>query len=252
MNIFVETRVAPKIIFEKEDPILMAGEIALEKELSGARMGDGVNPWSKLSVLEVPKDTLDKWYTLINSATNSHLVTLPDINFAYTTVNIDSNPLIEETIDVIIRNKNYFSLLETSSQNINNHYDTLTVDNSEITDFLFFTDPNYEKIDRISSLGFVGKTQNETRYYLLEDKNAQDNIKILQTSLSEVVSTLSAVNDKIFNEQNGILKYLKPYVYNNESKKAESGLVPEYSGVLHSDYFLNVSGQWKAVPLHGG
>lgn len=252
MNIFVETRVAPKIIFEKEDPILMAGEIALEKELSGARMGDGVNPWSKLSVLEVPKDTLDKWYTLINSATNSHLVTLPDINFAYTTVNIDSNPLIEETIDVIIRNKNYFSLLETSSQNINNHYDTLTVDNSEITDFLFFTDPNYEKIDRISRLGFVGKTQNETRYYLLEDKNAQDNIKILQTSLSEVVSTLSAVNDKIFNEQNGILKYLKPYVYNNESKKAESGLVPEYSGVLHSNYFLNVSGQWKAVPLHGG
>lgn len=101
-------------------------------------------------------------------------------------------------------------------------------------------------------MGFAGKSQNETRYYLLEDKNAQDNIKILRTNLSEVVSTLSVINDKIFSEQNGILKYLKPYIYNYENKKAESGLVPEYSGVLYSNYFLNVSGQWKAVPLHGG
>jgi hypothetical protein len=37
---------------------------------------------------------------------------LPDINFAYTTVNVDSNPLIEDIVSTIINSKNYCGLLE--------------------------------------------------------------------------------------------------------------------------------------------
>ena len=59
------------------------------------KIGDGKTTWRELDNLLVSKETIDKWCTIAKGVTSSHLVTLPNINFAYTTVNVDSNPLVE-------------------------------------------------------------------------------------------------------------------------------------------------------------
>lgn len=99
-------------MFKKENPILAAGEIGIEKELTGAKIGDGITKWKELKSLNVPKEVLEKWYNIITSTSNSRLITLPDINFAYTTINVDSNPLIEDIVSTVISSKNYCGLLE--------------------------------------------------------------------------------------------------------------------------------------------
>lgn len=253
MNILVETRIAPKIVFDKENPILAAGELALEEELTGARIGDGKTAWRELDDLLVSKETIDKWCTIAKGVTGSHLVTLPNINFAYTTVNVDSNPLVEQVVDTIIKNKNYFSLRETKKnealQTNASLYNTLTFEGSEIFDIMFLTSAEQEKIDKISRLEFKGKFQEQSRYYMIEDENAQNRIDDLKYSLLNLEHNVSKVYNEIFNEQEGILSRLEsrlvPYNINN----GNPGLVPIPTNP-NRNLFLGAYG-WVEVPLYG-
>jgi len=102
MNILVETRLAPKIIFDKENPTLFAGEFAIEEGLTEVRVGDGESKWGDLTPIHLPKEVMEKWYQIAIGTTNSHLVTLPDMNFAYTVVNADSNAMIEQIVDTVV------------------------------------------------------------------------------------------------------------------------------------------------------
>ena len=158
MNILVETRIASESIFRKENPTLMAGEFAINNELTGIKIGDGKKSWEKLDYLNVPREVINKWHTMANGVTKSHLVTLPDINFAYTTVNVDSNPLIENIVDTIIKNKNFFTLEEipAKTNSLDFKYDTLVFSGSEIFDTNFATSEE-KGIGEISRLGFVSK-----------------------------------------------------------------------------------------------
>ena len=90
VNILVETKVEPEIIFEKENPILIAGQIAITKEGSIVKIGDGINKWKDLETIPLPKEVIEKWLAIATGTTNSHLVTLPDMNFAYSIIGADS------------------------------------------------------------------------------------------------------------------------------------------------------------------
>ena len=249
MNILVKTRIAPKVAFDKENPVLDAGELALEEELTGARIGDGETAWRELDSLSVSKETIDKWCTIAKGITNSHLVTLPNINFAYTTVNVDSNPLVEQVVDTIVRNKNYFGLRETKKnealQTETSLHNTLTFEGSEIFDIVFLTNAEQEKVDKISRLEFKGKFQEQSRYYMIEDENAQNRIEDLNYNLLNLENNVSEVYNVIFNEQEGILSKLEPY----NVSSGNPGLVP-ISTNPSQNLFLSVYG-WAEVPLYG-
>ena len=88
MNILVEMKVASKTVFAKENRPLGVGEIAITKDLTDVRIGNGENKWAELIPLELPREVIEKWYNIATGTTSSHLVTLPDMNFAYTTINI--------------------------------------------------------------------------------------------------------------------------------------------------------------------
>ena len=94
MNILVKTRVAPEKTFQRDNDIIMAGEIAINKEGNYAKIGDGVTEWAKLAKIE-NKEIVDKWLQLVSKTSDSHLVTLPDMNFAYSIITADSNAMVE-------------------------------------------------------------------------------------------------------------------------------------------------------------
>ena len=54
LNILVETRVNSKTIFEKSNPSLSAGEIAITDDLTDVRIGDGETKWNDLYPIELP------------------------------------------------------------------------------------------------------------------------------------------------------------------------------------------------------
>lgn len=147
MNILVETRLAPKIIFDKENPTLFAGEFAIEEDLTEIRIGDGEKKWKDLTPIQLPKEVMSKWYDIATGATNSRLITLPDMNFAYTVVNADSNSMIEQIVDTIVMDKNYFTLTETKKNLIEeDKIGLLQFAGSSIFDVLFLTNSDQEKI----------------------------------------------------------------------------------------------------------
>ena len=123
MSILVETKVLPKITFEKENPILRAGLIAINEEgiqldnttgeiISGAKIGDGLSTWQELKYIPTTSEIIEKWLVIAKGTTNSKLVTLPDMNFAYANIGVNDNAMIEEIVKKLINNTNYFNINE--------------------------------------------------------------------------------------------------------------------------------------------
>ena len=128
MNILVETKVLPKATFEKENPILYTGLIAINEEgvqldttsgeiISGAKIGDGATSWKELDYIPTTAEIIEKWLAMIRGTTNSRLVTLPDMNFAYSTISTDNNAMVEEAVEKLVSsNKNYLDIIELPNQ----------------------------------------------------------------------------------------------------------------------------------------
>lgn len=257
MNILVETRLAPKIIFDKENPTLFAGEFAIEEDLTEIRIGDGEKKWKDLTPIQLPKEVMSKWYDIATGTTNSRLITLPDINFAYTVVNADSNAMIEQIVDTIVMDKNYFTLTETKKNLIEeDKVGLLQFAGSSIFDVLFLTNSDQEKIQGISSLGFTSTYGKESRQFFLVDEGGRALIKNLDAALKSTQIQLNELDDQINDTENGIeakvSKYLKHFA---ESDAAEMGLVKKATdtqiNAKNFFYFLSANGSWKEVKLVG-
>lgn len=250
VNILVEARVQPRVIFNKENPILGSGEIGLEEELLTAKIGDGVTHWEDLTPLKVTKETMERWYNIVKGTTTSHLITLPNLNFAYTTVDVDSNPLIEEIVSTMIKDKNYLGLYETKKDGINNFYDTLKFNSSDFFDMVFLTTDEEKKIQYISQFGFSTDLQGD-RYYLLRDESAHELIDNLNGNMINAFNEIDLIKNELYSED-GILSEInkKMLVYPNGT--GGSGLVPApASGQTTKDKrFLHISGQWKTLDLN--
>lgn len=258
VNIIVESRIQPRSIFKRENPILPAGEIGIEKELTDAKMGDGVTDWEHLSSLKVPKEVLEKWYNIITSTSNSRLITLPDVNFAYTTVNVDSNPLVEDVVSTVINSRNYCGLTEnkkeeTSQDFFKQNYNTMVLEGNDIFDFHFLTELDSEKITEINCLGFQMNKTGEMRYYVLKDaavwpyiESFQDHANSVSYSLNKVLETLYSENE----EKPGLCSLADKYFQTFKGGTGHVGMVPGYYGdtnIARNSAFLHCSGDWVQI-----
>lgn len=111
VNILIKSSVKPQAEFK--GTVIEAGVLAIdaegqqikdEKIISGIKLGDGNTVWDNLEYLKLSSVTANSWKTIAERATNSQLVSLPDVNFAYITVSADQldnatyNKLAEQVI----------------------------------------------------------------------------------------------------------------------------------------------------------
>lgn len=251
MNILVETRVAPEITFARENPVLMAGVVAINKEGTCAKIGNGQDTWEGLTDVVTSRETIDKWLRIAESSTNSHLVTLPDVNFAYTVVTADSNAMIEQVVDTIIKNKDYFSITEVpriDSDNQNELDGALVFNARGVQDLTFDTD-GAERKTIISQLHLVNKDETEARTYNLYDRDAQGKINnIINNEIPSIKEDIEAAESSITNFSNEFLKINNKLVIFNSTR---DGLVPKPTAEqARGNFFLNANHTWEEVQLY--
>ena len=257
MNILVETRLAPKIIFDKENPTLFAGEFAIEEGLTEVRVGDGETKWRDLVPIQLPKEVMDKWYNIAKGTTNSHLVTLPDMNFAYTIVNADSNSMIEQVVDTMIKDKNYFALTKFKEKITDTHFlDLLEFSGSSIFDILFKKGLELKEKQNINGLTFVSNYGGESRTLLFVDDEGRGLISDLSASLDSTKTKLENLDKQINDTKNGIETRISKYLKHFPAQDAaEMGLVKKPTntqmGATDFFYFLSANGSWKQIKLAG-
>lgn len=247
MNILIETRVAPEVTFIKENPSLMAGEVAINEEGTGIKIGDGVNNWSDLEYIPHSTELINKWLTIANSTTNSKLITLPDLNFAYSVVTAESNPMVEDVVKNVIGTNNYIELnevgvTETSENGI------LNLKGSEVLEFLSSTIPA-ARYENISRLAFVNRDGEDSREFLLWDEGARELIENLNTTVTDLNNRVKGVEDFAGEAGEALSDKLNPFVPGGTSP----GLVntPTINQSQNGGYFLNADGTWKKVGLKG-
>lgn len=235
MNILVETRTEPEVVFQKENPVLLQGIIAINEECNYVKIGDGVKPWSELIKLELPKDVIEKWLTIANSANNSHLVTLPDMNFAYSVINADSNAMIEETIDNIILGRNYFELVETKDE-ITSEHGTLSLKSKGVQDIIFKTQNEEERCKQISRISFSRneKLAKKTREYILYDEESRKGVQSNRNNILKHTELISNIQNQIDN--------LKLFTLD------QKGIVRGPNSEQHNErYVLTAKNSWREV-----
>lgn len=240
MNILVETRVAPGAIFARENPILGPGEIAINKEGDEARIGDGITHWDKLTNKVTAREVVQKWLIIAQSSTNSHLVTLPDVNFAYSVVSADSNSEIENTIENLVKNKNYLSVTEKINPEIDNTSEdigTLTLAGSELFDILFLTESSQDAIESIEKLRIVGEDELNAKVFTFVDNSARNIANNAQQSIAEFSTELNQIEINLNNSTNLFTK-----------TGVTKGVVPSPQSNKKDDKFvLTANGNWNQL-----
>lgn len=250
MNILVETRIAPEITFKKENPTLMAGEIAINKEGNSAKIGDGIKKWNELESIITSNEIIDKWLKIAEGTTNSHLVTLPDMNFAYSVITVDSNSMIEEVVRTIIQNNDYFSIIEKPKENIGSKTDVdgvLVLSAGGVQDISFDT-IGEEKKSIISQISFENNKKTESRTYTIYDRDAQSKIdNILDRKLPIIETSITDIKDILNDPNRGINEINKKLVAFTLNK---NGLVKAPTEAENSEnYFLTGKNTWKRITL---
>lgn len=249
MNILVETRVAPETTFNTENPSLLPGEIAINVEGTGAKIGDGVKPWQELTYIETSREVIEKWLTIANATTSSHLVTLPDMNFAYSVVTADSNAMIEQVVDTIVQNKDYFSITEEPKENLGAVSDEdgmLVLTARGVQNVTFDTEGTARK-SKISQLRFVDKGE-KGRTYTLYDRSAQNAInEINSVTIPSIDARITTINTTL-NGDNGIVEAINEKLVQFGLNK--DGLVKGPRAEENfENFFLTGKNTWKQISL---
>ena len=91
MNIIVPTVVKKEEDFGISNEIYPAGTILISDDKSWYfKIADGIEAWEKLDKRGINSEILTKWKAIAQGSINSHLVTLPDLNFAYSVVDTNN------------------------------------------------------------------------------------------------------------------------------------------------------------------
>lgn len=245
INLLVETRVENEATFRQQNPTLFAGEIALTKELTDVRIGDGEKKWAELTPLNLPITVKEKWLKLVQSSTRSHLVTLPDINYAYSVVNVDSNSMLENVVKTIIEGNNYFDVYEEKTSIIDN-CGTLTLQSSGSQNLLFQTIADSEKCQNISALKLKTLKEEERVYYFWDvnsHKKIAENLKKINDSTTKIENIQTMLNNPLTGLE----------ALNNKVSLFATGADGIVRGPTseenYDNYFLNAKNNWVRVAL---
>ena len=260
MNILVETKVLPKATFEKENPILHTGLIAINEEgvqldtttgeiISGAKIGDGTTPWEELDYIPATVEIIEKWLAMIKGTTHSRLVTLPDMNFAYSTIIADNNAMIEETVRKIINNGNYFKVVELPNQE-SPETGILNLTAMGALDIEFRTSENLRQY-KISKLSYTKNDEEQlNREYIIYDDESHRLISQLSSILDDTKEDVDELYTSIFDAENGLVKQINDHLI--PFTIANSGLVPKPTeSQAFGEYYLKADGSWSQIALQG-
>ena len=185
INLIVDTMVKPADFFTK-DLIINSGTMAIDKDNNIVKFGDGITNWENLTPIQTTKEVINKWLTFNSTATTGKLVTLPDLNIAYTAISADDNVLVDNIVKEIYAGNNTFDIY----QNEENTYN-LIVEATGLLNFNF----KEEEIEnnstgeelKISSISFIqnqriniddNKPKIETYTFL--DSSTYNDLKNLQ------------------------------------------------------------------------
>ena len=238
MNIIVKTRLDTEENFEEKNPILFPGEIAISSNRTIAinnddikesqiKIGNGKSRWKDSASVILPEEIISKWEKIAKEATNSQLITLPDLNFAYTTINTDSKAVIEDIVGTVIFNQNYLLIKEDSE------YNQLIFSGAELQDIKF--DNDKQEIININQLVLQKNGDEAGRIYNLRDKQNSEEISFLKDSYKIIDSNVTELESNIGELSKSILDFenLLPPQPTDEQKDG--------------DYFLKASGEWTKI-----
>lgn len=253
MNLLVETRVDKKSSFEFEKPTLSLGQVAINKEgasagVSGVKIGDGTTTWDQLNYINVPSDVVDKWLTIAEGTNNSKLVTLPDLNFAYSVYDVDSNSELEEIVKAIANRNIYFSVNDKPTGSSAEVGDlSLTAKGYLTLQYLVDNSVN-DSIKGFSSLTLAHE-KNGTRTYEVVDAENRSALKSHTTDFnnykSSTNSSISSLQQRMSAAEAGTSLPL--------FSSGNQGLVPSSTHIAagqRPNYFLNANGTWTQISLY--
>ena len=227
MNIIVQTRVQPKEYFETINPILIEGEIAINKEgfvkdetilidengeptkalyETGIKIGDGVKTWNELDYLNVSESVVNDWLIIANGLTNSKLVTLPDLNIVYGVMDATKNEEIVRIVNDCALKTNYFTVSvqkeEENEENVILNFDAVE------TQGLWFEEEEQES-EEISSLSLLSNTSPSEnggqaidairKVYKFKDLQARKDLEDLRSKLTAFKNEMADKIEKLEN-----------------------------------------------------
>lgn len=272
MNILVQTQVQSAKDFELHNPILAPGEIAIDNEglstsgdgniATGVKIGNGVDYWADLEYLpNLTEEIVEKWLTIATSVSDSKLVMLPDLNFAYTILDASKNNwLIKDILERLLQD---------------NHYIDLGINEDQEQEYLTYqsTTGNVINICKNSNLIFgsseaLGMYLRSTTtgenielpYLIFQDKIDNEELKVSFVDLQARISSLnltdllySHVKDMTekFNNVNAAIED----ILNNKIQHfsvLNDGIVKKPSKEQEQmGYFLRADNSWAKVAVSG-
>lgn len=204
LNIIVETVIQPYATLRAQDYVYNAGTIIFDKEgfrnsslgepVSGVKVGDGATNWKRLPYLSVTEEIVSKWRQIAEGAgiTNSKLVTLPDMNFAYAVVDVEKNQeLIDTIMTRLIQDELYYKVSSASS--------VLKIEGLGNLDFSL---PNtLDREDTISKISFTSSEKtskiNGTKTFLIKDAAAWQRLASLETNVNSQINNALAQKEEL-------------------------------------------------------
>lgn len=254
VNILVQSSVKPKEKFK--GVIIDAGALAIDEEgqqiqdekiISGIKLGDGNTAWDDLEYLKLTATTAKTWKDLAQIATNSQLVSLPNMNFVYLTVSADQldSATYSKLVKQVVANEVglNFSLSDT----------TMTIASNEDKPYLNAVEGSFTLEPAIIDSLTIN---NATSAYDSFTVKFQDTIA--QQQIASATKTLTnAINhseEKLNENIEKAVQEIKDSTYSlgdpDTPSSTTSGtiLFPDADKAT-KDYFLSGAGTWEKINL---
>lgn len=254
VNILVQSSIKPKEKFK--GTIIGAGALAIDEEgqqiqdekiISGIKLGDGNTVWDNLEYLKLTAATAKTWKDLAQTATNSQLVSLPDMNFVYLTISADQldNATYSKLAEQIVAKEIglNFSLNNT----------TMTIASNGDKPYLsavegsFIAEPSI-----IDSLTINDATSDYDSFTVkFQDTVAQQQIA---SAIKALTNAINQSEEKLNENIEKAAQEIKDSTYSlgdpNKPNSATSGtiLFPDADKAT-KDYFLSGAGTWEKINL---
>ena len=254
VNILVQSFLKPKEKFK--GIVIDAGALAIDEEgqqiqdekiISGIKLGDGNTVWDDLEYLKLTSTTAKTWKDLAQTATNSQLVSLPDMNFVYLTISADQldNATYSKLVKQIVANEIglNFSLSNT----------TMTITSNEDKPYLSAVEGSFTVEPAIiDSLTINDATSIHKSFTVkFQDTIAQQQIASATKALT---NTINQSEEKLNENIKKVTQEIKDSTYSLGDPNTPSGttngtiLFPNGNEATE-DFFLSGKGTWKKINL---
>lgn len=257
VNILVQSSVKPKEKFK--GVVIDAGALAIDEEgqqiqdekiISGIKLGDGNTVWDDLEYLKLTTITAKAWKDLAQTATNSQLVSLPDMNFVYLTISADQldNATYSKIVKQVVANEIglNFSLNDT----------TMTITSNEDKPYLRAAEKSFAAGPAIiDSLTINDATSAHDSFTVkFQDTDAQQQIASATKALTNAISQSE---EKLNGNIEKATQEIKDSTYSLGDPSTPSGtasgtvLFPD-GGKATNEFFLSGAGTWEKINLVAG